>query len=173
MFLCGASLMPATLFAQAASDGRRDFDWEIGKWRTEVRVLLAPGRWAEFVGTSDVVPLWDGDANVVHLAVEGASGRIEGVSLRLYDSASGQWSLNYANRRTGKLSPPVYGGFRDGRGVFHGQDWIDGRAVLVRFIIYDVTPTSARFEQSISFDGGENWEPNWIATDRRLPAPER
>ena len=44
---------------------------------------------------------------------------------------------------------------------------LDGRAVLVRFVISDVTPNSARFVQAFSADGGATWEPNWIAVDTR------
>jgi hypothetical protein len=61
----------------------------------------------------------------------------------------------------------VIGEFRNGRGEFYGQDWLNGRAILVRFVISDVTPTSARFEQSFSDDGGRTWEVNWIAIDTR------
>ena len=66
------------------------------------------------------------------------------------------------------LSPPVIGEFKDGRGEFYGQESIDGRAVYVRFVISDITPTSAHFEQSFSADGGKTWEANWIATDTRV-----
>ena len=95
-------------------------------------------------------------------------GRIEGGSLRLYGSQSGQWSLNYANLRNGLLTSPVYGGFDDrGRGLFYGPDNLDGRAILVRFIITKFRPDEARFEQAYSADGGVTWEDNWVATDSR------
>jgi hypothetical protein len=54
-----------------------------------------------------------------------------------------------------------------GRGMFYGVDTVDGRTVLVRFVISDVAPSSARFEQAFSNDGGVTWETNWIAVDTR------
>jgi hypothetical protein len=64
------------------------------------------------------------------------------------------------------LTAPVFGGFNDaGRGTFYGQDMLDGRAILVRFVITQVSKTEARFEQAFSVDGGASWEPNWIAVD--------
>lgn len=153
--------------------GADDFDWEIGAWATKVRVRSNPlsgevPRWVDYVGTSVVKPLLDGRANFVELSVAGPGGMIKGGSLRLYGSQSGQWSLNYANLRNGLLTSPVYGGFdKSGRGLFYGSDTLDGRAILVRFIITRISPNEARFEQAYSADGGVTWEDNWLAVDVR------
>ena len=156
-------------------DGQHDFDFEIGTWKTRMSRLLHPltgsKAWVEYEGTSVVRKVWNGRANLLELEVDGPSGHIEGLSLRLYDPQSRQWSLNFSNSRTGTLSPPVIGEFKDGRGEFYGQESIDGRAVYVRFVISDITPTSAHFEQSFSADGGKTWEANWIATDTRVKDP--
>jgi hypothetical protein len=56
----------------------------------------------------------------------------------------------------------------DGRGEFFSQETLNGRAILVRFVISDITPDSCRFEQAFSDDGGKNWEVNWIAMDTRV-----
>ncbi|MBS0479615.1 MAG: hypothetical protein JSR79_09985 [Proteobacteria bacterium] len=155
----------------AARDGQKDFDFEIGAWTTAVRVLRNPlsGQspdWAEYKGTSVVKPLLDGRANFVELSVAGAGGRIEGGSLRLYNPQTRQWSLNFASLRNGMLTAPVYGGFDGkGRGEFYGQDNIDGRVVMVRFVITLVSPGEAHFEQAYSADGGVTWETNWVAVD--------
>ncbi|EJL31192.1 hypothetical protein PMI01_02856 [Caulobacter sp. AP07] len=150
-------------------DGQRDFDWEIGEWTTRLSRLQRPlsgsSTWVKYEGVTVVRPVLDGSANLVELKVEGPAGRIEGLSLRLYDPDARQWSLNFAGG--GVLTRPVYGKFRDGRGVFYGQDTLGARAILVRFIISDVTANSARFEQAFSDDGGITWEVNWIAVDTR------
>ena len=171
--VCLALASPAPVAAEPAHSGARDFDWEIGTWTTSVRVRTNPlsgeaGKWAEYNGTSIVKPLLEGRANFVELSVAGAGGKIEGGSLRLYGSQSGQWSLNYANLRNGLLTAPVYGGFRaDGRGLFYGPDTLDQRAILVRFEITKISADEARFVQAYSADGGVTWEDNWIAVDRR------
>lgn len=155
----------------AERGGHRDFDWEIGTWTTNVRVLRNPlsgktPEWAEYQGTSVVRPLLGGRANFVELSVAGAAGKIEGGSLRLYNPQARQWSLNYASVRNGMLTAPVYGGF-DGRrrGLFFGQDMLEGRAILVRFIVTRVSEREAHFDQAYSADGGATWETNWIAVD--------
>jgi hypothetical protein len=153
-------------------DGQRDFDWEIGEWTTQLTRLQHPltgsKTWVEYKGLTVVRPALDGSANLVELDVAGAAGRIKGLSLRLYDPDARQWSLNFAGG--GVLTPPVYGQFKDGRGVFYGQDTLGGRAILVRFVVSDVTASSARFEQAFSDDGGFSWEVNWIAVDTRRRA---
>ncbi len=153
-------------------DGQRDFDFEIGTWETRLSRLQNPlsgsSSWVEYEGTTVVRKVWDGRANLVELDIEGPAGRIEGLSLRLYNPDARQWSLNFSNSRGGTLSPPVIGEFKDERGEFYGQETFDGRAILVRFVISDITPTSVRFEQSFSDDGGKTWEVNWIATDTRV-----
>ena len=133
--------------------------------------LTGSKTWADYEGASVARKVWNGRANLLELEVDGPSGHIEGLSLRLYDPQSRQWSLNFSNSRSGTLSPPVIGEFKDGRGEFYGQESIDGRAVLVRFVISDITPTSAHFEQAFSADGGKTWEVNWIATDTRVKDP--
>jgi hypothetical protein len=152
-------------------DGQHDFDFEIGAWKTQLRRRLRPltgsTTWVEYQGTTVVRKIWNGRANLVELEVDGPPGHIEGLSLRLYNPESRQWSLNYSNSASGTMSQPVIGEFKNGRGEFFGQDFLNGRAILVRFIISDITPDSCHFEQSFSDDGGKTWESNWIATDTR------
>ena len=153
-------------------DGQHDFDFEIGTWKTHLKRLVKPlsgsTTWVEYDGTTVVKKVWDGKANLVELKVDGPAGHIEGLSLRLYNPQTRQWSLHFANINDGTLVPPAIGEFKNGRGEFFNQDTLNGRSILVRFIISDVTPNSCRFEQSFSDDGGKTWEVNWIAVDTRV-----
>ncbi len=158
--------------AAAQHDGPRDFDFEIGTWKTRLRRLVRPlsgsSEWTEYEGTTVVSKVWGGRANLVELDVTGPMGRIEALSLRLYNPESRQWSLNFASARTGVLAPPSIGGFRKGRGEFYSEETLDGRPISVRFIITPLSPDSCRFEQAFSADGGTTWEVNWIAIDTRM-----
>ena len=110
----------------------------------------------------------DGRANLVELKVAGPAGRIEGLSLRLYNPKLRQWSLNFVNINDGTLSPPTIGGFKDGRGEFYNPETYNGRPILVRFVITKITNDQYRFEQAFSDDNGKTWEINWIAVDERM-----
>jgi len=159
-------LPPFHLLAQR--DGQRDFDFEIGAWKARLSRLDHPltgsTHWLEYEGTSVVRKVWDGRANLGELNVDGPGGRIEGLTLRLYNTAAGQWNITWANARDGVLDrATMSGGFSDGRGEFFGEDSINGRAIYVRFVFANITPTSFRFEQAFSADGGRSWEVNWKA----------
>jgi hypothetical protein len=153
-------------------DGSHDFDFEIGAWKTQLRRLVRPftgsTTWVEYEGATVVSKVWNGKANLVELKVKGPAGQIEALSLRLYNPESRQWSLNFANTAGGTMSIPTIGEFRNGRGEFYDQETLNGRAILVRFVISDITPNSVHFEQAFSDDGGKTWEVNWIATDTRV-----
>lgn len=153
-------------------DGRHDFDFHIGTWKTHLKRLQNPltgsTKWVEYEGTTVVRKVWNGRANLVELVAGGPAGHFEGLSLRLYNPQSRQWSLNFANANSGVMALPTIGEFKNGRGEFYNQETFDGRAILVRFVISDITPNSCRFEQAFSDDGGRTWEVNWIATDTRV-----
>ena len=150
-----------------------DFDFQLGTWRTELKLLSAPltgsTEWVEGKGTSVVRPIWEGQANLVELTAELPFGKLHALSLRLFDPATEQWSLNVATARGGTMSPPLVGGFVDGMGEFTGREDMDGRPVLVRFLITPEGPDQIRFEQAFSTDDGATWETNWIAIDTRAP----
>jgi hypothetical protein len=158
--------------APTARDGQHDFDFEIGVWKTHISRLQHPltgsNTWVEYEGSSVVRKVWNGRANVVELEVDGSAGHIEGLSLRLYNPQSHQWSLNFANSNGGSLGQATVGEFKNGRGEFFDQEPFNGRTILVRNVLSDIAPNSYRFEQAFSDDGGKTWEGNWVATDTRV-----
>lgn len=162
----GGTAPPA---AQAApSGGAHDFDWDIGIWKTHQRRLLHPmtgsTTWVEYAGTDSVRRVWDG-ANTGVIEADGAGGHLEIFTLRLYNPDTHEWSIYFTNSATGALSLPVVGGFKSGRGEFTDQEQYNGHTILVRFSISDITPTSVRFVQAFSADGGRTWEDNFVVSE--------
>jgi hypothetical protein len=132
-----------------------------------VHPLTHSTSWTEYDGVSVVRKVWDGRASLLELEVQGPAGHIEGVGLRLYNPTSHQWNLNWTNSSVGMLTGAMFGEFKDGRGDFYGQDTFDERSILVRNGFSEITPTSSRFEQAFSTDGGKTWETNWVMTFTR------
>jgi hypothetical protein len=150
-------------------DGRHDFDFAFGKWKTHIKRLKDPlsrsTSWLEYDGTHSVRKVWGGRANLGELEADGPAGHIEAMSPRLYNPQTHQWSISYGSPRDGTLSRPVRGQFKNGRGEFYGQDTFNGKVVLVREVYVPVDPKTRRLEIAYSEDAGKSWETNWIMTD--------
>ena len=144
-----------------------DFDFLTGAWRVEHRRLrrrwVASDDWDHFDGTSWCEPRLGGLANVDQ--VDCPSRGFSGLTLRVFDPTAAQWSIWWINSITGRLEPPVIGGFgTDGGspvGVFEGPDLDDGRPIRVRFTWTVVDGDHARWEQAFTADGVD-WEVNWV-----------
>ncbi|MFI5829294.1 hypothetical protein ACIA6C_18905 [Streptomyces sp. NPDC051578] len=142
-----------------------DFDFLHGCWDVANRRLTAPlgsgpATWVEFPGHAVVRPLFGGAGNIDELNLP-TLGR-QGVTLRLFDRETQRWSIHWSDSRTGRLDPPVVGGFTGDRGDFHGEDTYDGRPIRVHFTWCRLGPDAARWEQEFSADGGVTWELNWV-----------
>jgi hypothetical protein len=155
--------------ALAQRDGSRDFDFLIGDWKAHVRRL--PDRlnnsnvWDVYDGISNHHKLLDSNANFEQFEVTSTDKKlhIKAQTLRLYNPVSHQWSIYLVDLDNGTLDvPPVVGGFTGNRGEFYHQEQFKGRTILVRYLWLDLSPQSARMEQSFSPDGGKSWEVNWI-----------
>ncbi|HET9322313.1 MAG TPA: hypothetical protein VFO03_00425 [Gaiellaceae bacterium] len=157
-------------------DGRHDFDFLFGRWRIANRKLedpLADGstRWLEFPASSECRPILRGLGNVDTYAAPELPGRgdFHGCGFRLFDCDADVWRIWWASTiGGGLLDPPVVGRFQDGSGRFDCDDTIGGRDLTVRYDWTDITPSSARWQQSFSFDGGLTFDPNWIMELTRI-----
>lgn len=164
---------PAAGATAAARDGSHDFEFELGSWKIHLKRLVHPltgsNEWVEFDGTSVTRKLWNGRGEIEEFETDGASGHIEGMTLRLYNPESHQWSLYWANSKAGTMAgPPNVGEFKNGVGEFYCWDTINGRMILIRYVWSNITANSAHFEQSFSDDGGKTWEVNWITDQTRV-----
>ncbi len=152
-----------------ARDGQHDFDPLIGSWKyhlkRRVHPLTGSNEWVDLEGTGVCYKLWDGGSQVDTIEVDGPTGHIEGLTLRVYNPQS---RLYWANRKIGILDPPQVGEFKNGHGEFFAQDTINGKTILIRFDWTNLTTNTPHFEQSFSDDGGKTWEVNWITDQTRV-----
>jgi hypothetical protein len=153
-------------------DGQHDFDFEIGSWKIHLSRLkdrlAGSTTWVKFDGTSVTRKVWNGRANLEEFETDSQTDHIEGLTLRLYNPQSRQWSIYWANGKDATLGQPMIGEFKNGRGEFYDQEPWKGRAVYVRFIWSNTATNSPHFEQSFSDDGGKTWEVNWITDQTRV-----
>jgi hypothetical protein len=152
-------------------DGSRDFDFLIGSWHirnARLRQRLAGSSdWEEFDGAGTARFLPGGLGNIDEFRAEEWRPGFVGMAVRLFDPKTQLWSIYWADNARHVLDPPVVGAFRDGVGVFEGDDEHEGTPVRVRFTWTHPAPETARWEQAFSTDGGASWETNWIMSFTR------
>lgn len=151
--------------------GIRDFDFLAGRWQVENRRLRkrlqGNDDWESFSATQHNCALPGGIGNYDDFIAADWRPDFVGMSLRLFNPATRQWSIYWLDNQTGGLDarglllPPVVGRFENGVGVFEGDDELEGRAIRVRYTWSDIEADSARWEQAMSADGGKSWEMNW------------
>lgn len=161
-------------------DGRRDFDFLHGRWSVKNHKLRDPfdpgSDWLRFAARVETKPILHGLGNLDRFAAPAFPGRpqFEALALRLFDSENDLWRIWWASTSGGgQLDTPLVGRFDEGVGVFECEDTLAGQAVKVRFDWTKITSSSARWQQSFSFDAGETWQPNWVMDWERDQLPGR
>jgi hypothetical protein len=164
---------PAAPTAPAAKAGAHDFDFFVGDWKIHNRRLKnrnpgAPREWEEFEATDKARSILKGIGNMDQYFATLHGHDLEGVTLRLFNPATGEWSLYWVSSLDGVLQSPLVGHFTNGRGEFFADDVADGKPIKVRFVWSDITRDRAHWEQAISTDGGKTWDSNWIMEMTRV-----
>jgi hypothetical protein len=151
-----------------------DFDFWFGSWRVRNRRLVARlqgcREWEEFEATNLAWPILGGLGNMDEFLAPAWKPGYIGMTLRLFNPTTREWSIYWMDSIAGTLEPPVVGTFKNGVGTFLGRDVLRGQPIDVRFIWSEITPVSARWEQAYSPDEGQTWETNWIMEMRRAGA---
>jgi hypothetical protein len=143
-----------------------DFDYfAAAGWTVTNRKLRARGvgsnDWEEFPASLCMTPYLDGTATVEEMFMP--TKAVAGLTLRVFDGSTHQWSIYWASSKTGRLDPtPVVGGFQGDRGEFYADDKEGDRPIKVRFLWHKRDADHARWEQAFSYDD-KTWETNWTA----------
>jgi hypothetical protein len=173
-FLLAAIVIPHSAVAQrietCSSPEARAFDFWIGDWHIQQKILQEDGTWLRFEATTSVSATLDGCAIIEHW--EGtvqffwdgmqAPEPMKGLSVRAYDPEADRWYIHWMDTRTPRFDGPYAGGFDEGRGEFF-REWEtpQGRR-LGRIVFSDITPDSVDWELAISNDEGQSWSALWI-----------
>lgn len=149
-------------------DAPRDWDFLVGTWQVRNRRLkqrlVGSTQWEEFDNRLVNWPVLGGFGNVGDNVFHAPDGTYRGMSLRTYDRDTRQWLSRWIDGRDPtQIGSPVSGSFKDGVGTFIGDDVFDSKPIKVRSQWSHITPTSTRWEQASSIDGGRTWETNWIS----------
>ena len=154
---------------------RNDFDFLFGSWQIKNTFLKKRLQgcevWETFTATGTAQPILGGLGNIDDFVAPEWRPDFIGMTLRLFDLVTQQWSIYWMSNATGRLEPPVIGVFKDGVGIFNGEDTLGGKPIRVRFTWSSITSETALWEQEFSGDNGASWEKNWIMQFTRKDTP--
>jgi hypothetical protein len=150
----------------ASSAGARSFDFLHGSWkvihRKRRKRLAGDSDWFDFPGDLTVGPILAGLGNFDDNRLADPGGAYQAHSLRIFNPATGLWSIWWLDSRFPALDAPVVGRFDGAKGSFFVDDNLDGRPIRVRTTYESLGDRTAQWTQAFSPDAGASWEVNWI-----------
>ena len=157
----------------------RDWAWLIGNWDVHHRRLrdrlVGSTTWDEFAGKSALWLTMGGLGTIDDNSLALPGGDYRAISIRAFDPATRQWAIWWLDgRNSGRIEPPVLGGFTGDEGSFTGADVHKGQPVTARFRWHDIHGARPNWDQALSTDGGKSWEinwRNWFTRTSPTPAP--
>jgi hypothetical protein len=152
-------ITPSPAVKPTANGKPGDFSFLDGEWKIRNRRLQA-GIWDEFDGEATVHSILNGLVSVEELRIPARD--FSGMGLRVLDLEKKLWADYWVNGKAGVQFGPTWGSFVDGAGTWDSDDTDNGSAIIVRGVWDSITPTSCRWYQAVSRDGGITWEENWV-----------
>ncbi len=159
---CAEALDPIPPLPATPTPGRPgDFNFLAGEWRINNRQPRPDGSWVTFPGEATCWTILQGVGSVEELRIPARN--FSGMGLRMLDVGASVWSDFWVNAQSGVLTTPGQtGSFENGAGIFVSDDVDNGTPIKAVGVWDGITPTSCRWRQAVSRDGGETWAQNWI-----------
>ena len=152
------------------SSAAHAFDFWIGDWRIQQKILRQDGTWLELPAKTSVAPVLDGRALVEHwqgevqFFWEGMQSveSMKGLSVRTYDPDTEKWRIHWMDSRTPRFDSPYVGVLTEDRGEFF-REWETPQGKRIgRITFSDITTDSVHWELAVSSDDGNTWRTLWI-----------
>jgi hypothetical protein len=152
---------------QEKRDGRNDFDFLVGQWKSVQRRLrerlVGCTDWEVFEADLTMRKILNGLGNIDKVTMHREAGVALGFTLRLYNPETCEWSIYWASDAgANNIFPPMIGKFENGVGHFYAYEPIQGQHIYTRFIWTVINENECQWEQAFSTDAGQTWETNWI-----------
>lgn len=140
-----------------------DFAFLTGSWQVDHRRLAAPltgsDDWSTFTSKSVAWNHLNGGVSIDETAM--ADQGVSGMSLRLFEPDTQEWTVRWISSRDYVLQPPVRGRWVGLESQLSGSEEYEGRPIEVTYH-WDLSGANPQWDQAFSADGGQTWETNWI-----------
>jgi len=156
--------------AACAAPEARQFDFWLGDWTIDQRILRPDGSYLELPARTSVrsavtgcalVEEWRGDVQFFWAGME-APAELHGLSVRAWDPETRTWVIHWLDDMDPVLGEPFIGGFEDGRGVFtQTTTGPDGVERTFRITFENPADGVVDWQLAFSRDGGASWTTLW------------
>ena len=148
-------------------DHEREFDFWIGSWNINQRVLQANQQWRDFKAQTIVRTILDGHALMenwegeVQLPWDNMSGPEyrKAISIRAYDHKKQVWNIYWLDTHNRHFLPVSTGNFKDGKGEFFSLLGSPGHELKGRITFSNITAGSLDWDFAILM--GNDWKTMW------------
>jgi len=153
----------------------RQFDFWIGDWDIQQKILNKDGTWLETEAHNSVSPIlngcaleehWEGDVKFFWSGMQHIK-HMKGFSIRYYNPKKKEWSIHWLDNNSLNMGAGVTGNFKDGKGEFFSEtNNIKGKSIS-RITFSKITKISVHWDLAFSNDDGKTWTILWIMEMKR------
>lgn len=161
---------PQSNSSKCNSEEFHQFDFWIGEWDINQKIIQKDGSWLETSAQTSVTSIlngcaleehWKGDVRFFWLGMEKVE-TMEGFSFRYYNEKEKVWYLYWIDELNLSLGSGAKGKFENGKGEFFSENSTPNGKRMSRITFSNITENSVDWDLAISEDNGENWTTIWV-----------
>lgn len=169
-FSSAKAFHPGSDSVNCKSPESHQFDFWIGDWSIQQKILQKDGTWLETEASTSVSPIFDGCALEEHwegkvkffwLSMDSVES-MKGFSLRYYSVKDSMWHIYWLDNKSLEFGKDFSGNFKDGKGEFFSERTTPHGKQISRIVFSKLKPNSVHWDLAYSNDAGKNWTTIWI-----------
>lgn len=151
------------------------FDFWIGNWDIDQKIIQKDGSWIKTKARDSVFSIlkgcaieehWTGNVQFFWAGMKEPKP-LEGLSVRYYDTKDKKWHIFWMDNFNPTLGTGSKGNFKNGIGEFFHEQKTEKGKQISKITFSDITKNSLHWDLSISRDNGETWTKIWIMEMKR------
>ena len=171
----GYSFKPDKDSSLCSSPEAHQFDFWIGEWNIEQKIIQKDGSWLKTDAHTSVSPIlggcaleehWTGSVKFFWQGMEDIK-TMKGFSIRYYNPKEKVWLIHWMDNLELKFGSGARGNFKDGRGEFFAEKDTPNGKQFSRITFSGIKKNSVHWDLAISNDNKKSWTTIWIMEMRR------
>ncbi len=153
----------------------RQFNFWIGDWDIQQKILNKDGSWLETNAHTSVSSIlngcaleehWEGDVKFFWNGMDSIE-HMKGFSIRYFDSKKNEWNIHWLDNKNLQMGTGFTGNFKNGKGEFFRETNNANENSISRITFSNFKKNSVHWDLSFSKDNGETWTTLWIMDMKR------